>query len=100
MGLFGLGWPEIGVIGVLVLLFFGPDRLAPLAKDLGKQAAGLKEVLPDVTDAKDAALSAAKDVTASFQEGMAEGEAGLTEKGATAKPTEGSEVKDDSKPSA
>ena len=53
-GPFGLGWPEIGVIGVLVLLL-GPDRLAPLAKDLGKQAAGLKEVLPDVTDAKDAA---------------------------------------------
>lgn len=35
MGLFGLGWGEIGVIGVLALLFFGPERLAPLAKDLG-----------------------------------------------------------------
>ena len=35
MGLFGLGWAEIGVIGVLALLFFGPDKLAPLARDLG-----------------------------------------------------------------
>ena len=44
MGLFGLGWPELGVIGVAGLFLFGPERLAGLAKDLGKQSAGLKEV--------------------------------------------------------
>ena len=98
MGLFGLGWGEIGVIGVLALLFFGPDRLGGLAKDLGKSAAGLKEVMPDITDAKDAALSAAKDVTASFQEGMAEGEAGLTNKGDDAKQAVVSEVPDEKDP--
>ena len=96
MGLFGLGWGEIGVIGVLALFVFGPDRIGGLAKDLGKQAASLKEVMPDVSEASAAAMSAAKDVTASFQEGMAEGEAGLTDKGADAKPAEVTEVKDES----
>ena len=57
MGLFGLGWPEIGVIAVLALLFFGPERLAPMAKDLGKSASNLKEI------------------TESFSEGMAEADA-------------------------
>ena len=35
MGLFGLGWAEIGVIGVLALFLLGPDRLIPYAKELG-----------------------------------------------------------------
>ena len=100
MGLFGLGWAEIGVIGVLALLFFGPDKLAPLAKDIGKSAAGLKEVMPDISDASSAAMAAAKDVTASFQEGMAEGEAGLTDKGDNAKKAEGSEVPPEKKDAA
>lgn len=63
MGLFGLGWAEIGVIGVLALLFFGPDKLAPLAKDFGKSASGLKEVAD------------------SFAEGMAEGNTGISTDG-------------------
>lgn len=42
MGLFGLGWAELGVIGVIALFFFGPEKLAPLAKDFGKSASGLK----------------------------------------------------------
>ncbi|KAL3933042.1 MAG: hypothetical protein SGPRY_000456 [Prymnesium sp.] len=44
MGLFGLGWGEIGVLAVVGLLVFGPEKLAPLAKDIGKSASGLKEV--------------------------------------------------------
>jgi hypothetical protein len=74
------------------LLFFVPDLLAPLAKDIGKSAAGLKEVMPDISEASSAAMSAAKDVTASFQEGMSEAEAGLTDKGDNAKVAEASEV--------
>ena len=63
MGLFGLGWAEIGVIGVIALFFFGPEKLAPLAKDLGKSSAGLKEVAD------------------SFAAGMAEGETGVSTDG-------------------
>ena len=55
MGLFGLGWAEIGVIGVIALFLLGPERLAPLAKDIGKASGGLKEVAD------------------SFQEGISEG---------------------------
>ena len=66
MGLFGLGWAEIGVIGVIALFLLGPERLAPLAKDFGKQASGLKEVAE------------------SFQEGLAEAETGISTDGGTA----------------
>ena len=38
MGLFGLGWGELGVIGIIALFFFGPEKLAPLARDLGERA--------------------------------------------------------------
>jgi len=81
MGLFGLGWPEIAVIGTLTLLFFGPERLAPLAKDLGKSASGLKEVAD------------------SFSEGMAEGETGVSSDGGqSAIKAEGAEVVTDAEP--
>lgn len=39
MGLFGLGWGEIAIVGVIGLFLFGPDKLAPLAKDLGEAPA-------------------------------------------------------------
>tara|TARA_B110001452_G_scaffold253010_1_gene243305 strand:+ start:201 stop:359 length:159 start_codon:yes stop_codon:yes gene_type:complete len=39
MGLFGLGWAEIGVIGVIALFVIGPDKLAPIAKELGTLSA-------------------------------------------------------------
>ncbi len=35
-GIGGLGWPEIVVILVLVLIFFGPKRLPELAEAVGK----------------------------------------------------------------
>jgi len=60
MGLFGLGWPEIAVIGVVGLFLVGPEKLAPLAKDFGKSASGLKEVAE------------------SFQEGVSEGTTGVS----------------------
>lgn len=44
MGMFGLGWAEIGVIGVIGLLLLGPDSVKGIAKDLGKATAELKEV--------------------------------------------------------
>ena len=36
MGLFGLGGPELVVIGVVALFLVGPDQIKVLAKDLGK----------------------------------------------------------------
>ena len=73
---------------------------ASMTLNARKAAAGLKEVMPDISDASSAAMAAAKDVTASFQEGMAEGEAGLTDKGDNAKKAEGSEVPPEKKDAA
>lgn len=95
MGLFGLGWAELGVIGVLALFIFGPDKLVPFAKNLGKQSAGLKVRLkrgswstprallvspwPCVLHASPARLTVAvcphaQEITDSFAEGMSEAE--------------------------
>mmetsp|Transcript_21325 Transcript_21325/g.57393 ORF Transcript_21325/g.57393 Transcript_21325/m.57393 type:complete len:137 (-) Transcript_21325:220-630(-) len=43
MSLFGLGWPELLVIGGAALIFFGPDKLTDVAKEAGKSAGALKE---------------------------------------------------------
>ena len=44
MGLFGLGAPELAVIGAVALLILGPDQVKKLAKDIGKVSAELKQV--------------------------------------------------------
>jgi TatA/E family protein of Tat protein translocase len=43
MNIFGLGTPEIILILVLVLLFFGKDKLPELAKSIGRSFNALKE---------------------------------------------------------
>ncbi|KAJ1621354.1 hypothetical protein T492DRAFT_1071012 [Pavlovales sp. CCMP2436] len=58
MSLFGLGWPELLVIGGAALIFFGPEKLTDIAKEAGKSA------------------SALKDASSAFQEGMNEAEKG------------------------
>ena len=35
MGLFGLGYPELAVIGLVGIVLLGPERLVPMARDLG-----------------------------------------------------------------
>mmetsp|Transcript_16168 Transcript_16168/g.33156 ORF Transcript_16168/g.33156 Transcript_16168/m.33156 type:complete len:150 (+) Transcript_16168:79-528(+) len=57
MGLFGLGGPEIAIIGVAAAFLLGPQKLAEFSKDLGKVAGELK------------------DVPKEFQKGIKEGEA-------------------------
>ena len=42
MDIFGIGIPEIAVIGVLALLIFGPKRLPQLGKTIGKTLKGLQ----------------------------------------------------------
>lgn len=43
MNIFGLGTPEIILILILVLMFFGKDKLPELAKSIGRSFNALKE---------------------------------------------------------
>ncbi len=42
MNVFGVGLPEIAVIGALALIIFGPKRLPELGRTLGKTLKGLQ----------------------------------------------------------
>ncbi len=46
----GLGWPEIVVILVLVLIFFGPKRLPELAESVGKSLKKFKSATREASD--------------------------------------------------
>ena len=41
--MFGLGWPEIVIIAVVVVLIFGPKKIPEFGEALGKTLRGFKE---------------------------------------------------------
>ena len=41
--MFGLGWPEVIIIGVVAILIFGPKKIPELGSSLGKTLRGFKE---------------------------------------------------------
>lgn len=43
--MFGLGWPEVIVIGVVATLFFGGKKIPEMGSALGKSLRGFKEEL-------------------------------------------------------
>ncbi len=52
--MFGLGLPEMLVVLVIGLLFFGPSKLPSLGKSLGEAIKGFKKGLAEVdSDKKD-----------------------------------------------
>lgn len=81
MSLFGLGVPELAVIGVLAALIFGPKNLAGLGKDLGKIAGSLKAEAATFSDAMNESLAEA-------EKGMKEVEKEVAKPAAAAKPAE------------
>lgn len=46
----GLGWPEILVIGLVVLLVFGPRRLPEIAEAFGASIKKFRRATQDVKD--------------------------------------------------
>ena len=46
----GLGWPELLLIGVVVLLVFGPRRLPEIAESLGSSIKKFRKATKDVQD--------------------------------------------------
>lgn len=41
--MFGLGWPEVGIIAIVAILIFGPKKIPELGSSLGKTLRGFKE---------------------------------------------------------
>ncbi|MBD2495678.1 twin-arginine translocase TatA/TatE family subunit [Nostoc sp. FACHB-280] len=50
--MFGLGWPEVGIIAIVALLIFGPKKIPELGNALGKTLRGFKEELNTSNDEK------------------------------------------------
>lgn len=45
--MFGLGMPELVIVLVIALVFFGPSRLPALGKSIGETIKGFKKGLGD-----------------------------------------------------
>ncbi|MEB3180558.1 MAG: twin-arginine translocase TatA/TatE family subunit [Nostocaceae cyanobacterium] len=48
--MFGLGWPEVVVIGIIALVIFGPKKIPELGGALGKTLRGFKEELKNPSE--------------------------------------------------
>ena len=57
---FGLGWTEIAVIVLVVLLIFGPTKLPQLGSSVGKMLRGFKDELKELEKEKAAASAQAQ----------------------------------------
>ena len=51
--MFGLGWPEVIIILVVAVLFFGPKKIPELGGTLGKTLRGFKEEIKKSEDDED-----------------------------------------------
>ena len=53
--MFGLGWPEVGIIAVVAVLIFGPKKIPELGSALGKTLRGFKDEMDaEAADFEDA----------------------------------------------
>ena len=62
MNVFGIGLPEIAVIGAIALLVFGPKRLPELGKTLGKTLKGFQSASSEFEREIQKAMSEEEDV--------------------------------------
>jgi sec-independent protein translocase protein TatA len=65
--MFGLGWSEMMIVGVIAVLLFG-KRLPEVARSLGKGVVEFKKGLRDVTDEFDGAKHAAIDTSTTYRD--------------------------------
>ncbi len=52
--MFGLGWPELGLIAIAAVLVFGPKKIPEIGNALGKTLRGFKDEMnkPDEKTAR------------------------------------------------
>ncbi len=41
--MFGLGWPEVMIIGIIAVVIFGPKKIPEMGSALGKTLRGFKD---------------------------------------------------------
>lgn len=51
--MFGLGWPEVAIIGIIALVIFGPKKIPEMGSALGKTLKGFKAELNNPTSEED-----------------------------------------------
>jgi sec-independent protein translocase protein TatA len=47
--MFGLGWPEMAIIGIITLVIFGPKKIPEMGSALGKTLRGFKDEMNQPT---------------------------------------------------
>lgn len=48
--MFGLGFPEVGIIALVAVIIFGPKKIPELGSALGKTLRGFKEELKNPSE--------------------------------------------------
>uniref|UniRef100_A0A7S0BK48 Sec-independent protein translocase protein TatA n=1 Tax=Rhodosorus marinus TaxID=101924 RepID=A0A7S0BK48_9RHOD len=86
MGLFGLGFPELLVIGGVTALIFGPNKISELGKSLGSVAGSVKKATSEFQDAMQESLEQADKEIAAQKESDS-GKEGETKKTPTPEAT-------------
>ena len=51
--MFGFGWLEAGIIGIVALVIFGPKKIPEMGRALGKTLTGFKDEIKNSTSEKD-----------------------------------------------
>ncbi|MAS27040.1 MAG: twin-arginine translocase TatA/TatE family subunit [Synechococcus sp. NAT40] len=78
MNVFGVGLPEMAVIGAVALLVFGPKRLPELGRTLGKTLKGFQSASKEFEREINKAM-AEPEVTASDASSESSGDTGLSQ---------------------
>ena len=51
--MFGLGWPEVGLIAIAAIVIFGPKKIPEMGSALGKTLRGFKQEMNNPTSEQD-----------------------------------------------
>ncbi|NEO48071.1 MAG: twin-arginine translocase TatA/TatE family subunit [Moorea sp. SIO4A3] len=59
--MFGLGWPEVMIIGVVAVVIFGPKKIPEIGSALGKTLRGFKDEMNNPTSEAEESQTEHKD---------------------------------------